>query len=77
MTDDRTPAARAAEFQSAAPDVPGPAHATTCPPLTSDDVRRLTLYKWKYSLESSGFSAGEIGHLLFLKWLHAHGTVRG
>jgi hypothetical protein len=77
MTDDRTPAGRAAEFQPAGRDVPGPAPATTPPPLTSDDVRRLTLYKWKYSLESSGFAADEIGNLLFLKWLHARGTVRG
>jgi hypothetical protein len=39
--------------------------------LTAQDVRRLTLFKWRYSLESAGFSANQAEHLLFLKWLHA------
>lgn len=39
--------------------------------LTAQDMRRLTLYKWKYSLESAGFTSHEAGHLLFLKWLYA------
>lgn len=49
------------------------------PPLTEEDVRRLTLYKWRYSLESSGFTAEQVGQLLFLKWLYAHAAnaVRG
>jgi hypothetical protein len=42
--------------------------------LTAQDVRRLTLFKWRYSLESAGFSSRQAGHLLFLKWLH---TRRG
>ena len=52
---------------------------TVRPPLTQEDIRRLTLYKWRYSLESSGFTAEQVGHLLFLNWLYAHAAsaVRG
>ena len=39
--------------------------------LTAQDVRRLTLFKWRYSLESAGFSSRQAEHMLFLKWLHA------
>jgi hypothetical protein len=39
--------------------------------LTAQDVRRLTLFKWRYSLESAGFSSNQAERLLFLKWLHA------
>jgi hypothetical protein len=39
--------------------------------LTAQDVRRLTLFKWRYSLESAGFSPRQAEYLLFLKWLHA------
>ncbi|MCC7370263.1 MAG: hypothetical protein IT306_17700 [Chloroflexi bacterium] len=39
--------------------------------LTAQDVRRLTLFKWRYSLESAGFSSQQAARLLFLKWLHA------
>ena len=39
--------------------------------LSAQDVRRLTLFKWRYSLESAGFSSHQAEHLLFLKWLHA------
>jgi len=38
--------------------------------LNTDERWRLTLYKWRYSLESQGFSAEEARHLLFLRWLH-------
>ena len=38
--------------------------------LTAQDVRRLTLFKWRYSLESAGFSSRQAAHLLFLKWLY-------
>ena len=91
MTDDRTTAGDSGDAQPPTPARPEvrtqptagaqqgvhPPRPATRPPLTSEDVRRLTLYKWRYSLESSGFTAGEIGHLLFLKWLHAQGAVRG
>jgi hypothetical protein len=39
--------------------------------LTAQDVRRLTLFKWRYSLESAGFTSQQAAQLLFLKWLHA------
>ena len=39
--------------------------------LTSQDVWRLTLYKWRYSLESHGFSTEQARRLLFLRWLYA------
>lgn len=39
--------------------------------LTAQDVRRLTLFKWRYSLESLGFTPHQAAQLLFLKWLHA------
>jgi len=39
--------------------------------LTAQDVRRLTLFKWRYSLESAGFTSRQAAHLLFLKWLYA------
>lgn len=55
----------------------GGRRAGTRPPLTSEDVRRLTLYKWRYSLESTGFTTDQVGHLLFLKWLYANCAVRG
>jgi hypothetical protein len=38
------------------------------PNLTATDVRRLTLFKWRYSLETAGFSRAQAAHLLFLKW---------
>jgi len=37
----------------------------------------LTLYKWRYALESSGFTARQVGQLIFLKWLYANDAVRG
>lgn len=39
--------------------------------LCAADVRRLTLFKWRYSLESAGFSTTQAEQLLFLKWLNA------
>ncbi|HZO26529.1 MAG TPA: hypothetical protein VFH48_11140 [Chloroflexota bacterium] len=39
--------------------------------LSAQDVRRLTLFKWRYSLESAGFSSHQAERLLFLKWLQA------
>jgi hypothetical protein len=43
--------------------------------LSNKDIDRLTNYKWRYSLESHGFSSTEAGRLLFLKWLYGHGAV--
>ena len=85
LTDDRTTARqtgdqiREAAGALDASDVPAndPRHAATRPPLTPEDLRRLTLYKWRYSLESSGFTPDQVGHLLFLKWLYANRVIRG
>lgn len=46
------------------------------PYLTRQDVKRLTNYKWRYSLESHGFSSEQAARLLFMKWLYYHGSVR-
>ena len=43
--------------------------------LTALDVRRLTFYKWIYSLESSGFTRSEAEYLTFVKWLVARGRI--
>ena len=39
--------------------------------LSSHELYRLTLYKWRYSLEAFGFAADQVRDLMFLKWLHA------
>ena len=54
-------------------------------PTTESDVHdlslleqhRLTLFKWRYSLESLGFAAHEIQSLMFLTWLRATARVTG
>ena len=38
--------------------------------LSTDELYRLTLYKWRYSLEACGFAEHEVSSLVFLKWLH-------
>jgi hypothetical protein len=40
-------------------------------PLSTAELHRLTLFKWRYTLESYGFSDYEVDQLLFLPWLHA------
>jgi hypothetical protein len=45
-------------------------------PLSADELYRLTLYKWRYSLEAFGFDDAEVSSLLFLKWLHCTRRVR-
>lgn len=44
--------------------------------LTQDELYRLTLFKWRYSLEASGFEHHEVEDLVFLKWLHASRRLR-
>lgn len=46
-------------------------------PLTADELYRLTLYKWRYSLEAYGFDHDQVRELMFLKWLHASRRVQG
>jgi hypothetical protein len=44
--------------------------------LTQEELHRLTLYKWRYSLEAIGFEHHEVRELMFLKWLHASRRVQ-
>lgn len=45
-----------------------PALSGARPDLTADELWQLTLFKWRYSLEASGFSAAEVRQLMFHKW---------
>ena len=69
----RRPAAMPTQGQRADASPAGAAQAKDAlrAALTAQDVRRLTLFKWRYSLESAGFTSQQAAHLLFLKWLHA------
>jgi hypothetical protein len=44
--------------------------------LSRRDIDRLTNYKWRYSLESHGFSTDQATRLLFIKWLHRRGLLQ-
>jgi hypothetical protein len=45
--------------------------------LTADELHRLTLYKWRYMLESLGFRDWQLHQLMFLTWLRATSRVHG
>ena len=45
-------------------------------PLSAAEMHRLTLFKWRYTLESYGFSEWQVDQLLFLTWLHATRRAR-
>ena len=75
MKEDRT-AARWPRGQPVGPTPGSAGRARPVPPsLTSQDMRRLTLYKWRYALESAGFTADQAQRLMFLRWLHARRGV--
>ena len=76
MKEDRT-AARWPRGHPVGPMPGGGGRARSVPPpsLTSQDMRRLTLYKWRYALESAGFTADQANRLMFLRWLHARRGV--
>lgn len=38
-------------------------------PLDPEEVWRLTMFKWRYSLQAMGFNEREVRFLLFHKWL--------
>jgi hypothetical protein len=40
-------------------------------------MHRLTLFKWRYSLEALGFDAYQVDQLMFLTWLRATRRVHG
>ena len=75
----RRPLAAPVQAASAGAAPPGsaPAGDALRAALTAQDVRRLTLFKWRYSLESAGFTPRQAAQLLFLKWLHARRRVDG
>lgn len=50
---------------------------TRAPVLTPADVTRLTLWKWKYVLESHGFTPIQASHLIFLRILAERGDMGG
>lgn len=53
----------------------GASHSPVAPAhLSAEDVWHLTLYKWRYSLESHGFAPEQVRRLLFLKWLYSRKT---
>jgi hypothetical protein len=66
MNEDRAPAGHA---WPTGPAVPGGY-------LSADELSRLTLFKWRYSLEALGFSDQQASKLLFLKWLRARGAAQ-
>ena len=43
--------------------------------LTPQEVRRLTVFKWRYALESAGFTTRQAEQLLFLRWLYTRRLV--
>jgi hypothetical protein len=51
-------------------------HPERAEPLSKAELHRLTLFKWRYTLESYGFSDREVDQLLFLTWLHATRRAR-
>ena len=49
----------------------------TFAPLSRRELHRLTLFKWRYTLESLGFAAWQVEELMFLAWLRATARVFG
>jgi len=45
--------------------------------LSASELHRLTLFKWRYSLEALGFEPQEVDQLMFLTWLRATRRVHG
>jgi hypothetical protein len=45
--------------------------------LNTLELHRLTLYKWRYTLESLGFRDWQVDELMFLRWLRATSRVHG
>ena len=45
--------------------------------LDTTDMVRLTRWKWRYELETRGFSGAEARLLIYLKWLKARGRIGG
>jgi len=45
--------------------------------LSPLELHRLTLFKWRYMLESLGFRGWQVHELMFLTWLQATARVHG
>lgn len=43
--------------------------------LTQQDVRRLSIWKMRYSLESRGFTRAEAKRLVFMRWAAYYGVI--
>ena len=46
-------------------------------PLSAEELYQLTLFKWRYWLEASGFERPQIRQLMFMKWLYASHRLPG
>jgi hypothetical protein len=51
--------------------------ATSTHPLSRPELHRLTLFKWRYTLEALGFRAQQVEQLMFLAWLRANAHTFG
>lgn len=45
--------------------------------LTEREKVALTAYKWRYCLESAGFTQREARRLIFMRWLFVRGGLSG
>lgn len=45
------------------------------PALTADEVRRLTIWKWTYNLESEGFTKEQARRLVWARWAVRRGKL--
>lgn len=43
--------------------------------FSNAEYRRLTLFKWHYSLESAGFTRQQARRVVFMRWLYVHGRM--
>ena len=42
--------------------------------LSGEELAQLTAFKWRYMLETVGFSETEANRLIFIRWLRQSGT---
>ena len=45
--------------------------------LSPEELHCLTLFKWRYALESLGFNRCEAERLMFVAWLRATSRISG
>jgi len=77
MIDDPTAASHPPVRRRRAPDRRPALGVSSYPLLTERERRRLALYKARYTLEPAGFTADQVGRLLFLTWLRARRGLHG